>query len=220
MNYDYYIFDMDGTILNTIEDLTDATNYTMQQMGYKTYEVKDVKRFVGNGLKTLLKRAMPAEATEDDMEKALFYFDKYYKVHCKDKTGPYPGIMNLLYDLRKAGKTLAVVSNKPDFAVKILASEVFSEVFNVAIGEHEGVNKKPARDMVDIALKELTGLDNISDEIRSKTVYIGDSNVDFETSVNSELDCVLVTWGFRDKEELVTYGAKYMVDKPEEILAI
>jgi len=213
MTYDIYVFDMDGTILNTIDDLVDTTNYAMEKMGFPTYTENDVKGFVGNGIRTLIDRAVPKGTTEKDIQKTFNYFMQYYSIHCKDKTGPYPGIIELLTSLKKAGKKLAVVSNKADAPVKLLADEMFPGLFDVAIGERAGVNKKPARDMVDIAISSI----NMPE---GKAVYIGDSNVDFETSVNSELDCILVTWGFREKEYLKTFNAKYMVDMPEEILDI
>ena len=213
MTYDIYVFDMDGTILNTIEDITDATNFAMSKMGYSTYTVNDVKGFVGNGIRTLIDRAVPEDTSEEDRKKTLAYFMEYYNIHCQDKTGPYPGIIELLTELKKSGKKLAVVSNKADAPVKLLADEMFSGLFDVAIGERAGVNKKPARDMVDLAIETI----NMPD---GRAVYIGDSNVDFETSVNSELDCILVTWGFREKEYLKTFNAKYMVDEPEEILFV
>lgn len=208
--YNAYVFDMDGTILNTIEDLTDSTNYAMTKMGYPCYTVNDVKRFVGNGIMRLILNAVPEGTSEADINKTHAFFMEHYMIHCQDKTGPYDGIIELLKYLKEQGKKLAVVSNKADKPVKVLADEMFTGLFDIALGEKEGVNKKPARDMVDIALKEL-GCDI------SESVYIGDSEVDFKTSVNSELDCILVSWGFRDKEFLKTLGAKYLVDSPEEI---
>lgn len=223
MTYDIYVFDMDGTILNTIDDLTDATNHSMRKMGYKEHSVAEVKGFVGNGIRKLIERAVPAGTSEEDIVKTHEIFTEFYKVHCKDKTGPYPGILELLSDLKAAGKKLAVVSNKADYAVKVLADEVFPGMFDVAIGEQAGINKKPARDMVDIAIAEIKKQVSETSDVNPadlKAVYIGDSDVDFKTSVNSELDCILVTWGFRDKDFLTTLGAKHMVDEPGEILSI
>lgn len=213
MKYDTYIFDMDGTILDTIEDLTVTTNYAMEKMGYKTHTVDEVKWFVGNGILMLIKRAVPEGTSEEDISKTFEYFKEHYYEHCKDKTGPYPGIMELLRELKKAGKKLAVVSNKADKPVKILADEVFPGLFDVAIGEKTGIEKKPARDMVDAAISEL----NCD---RSKAVYIGDTDVDFMTAKNSELDCILVSWGFRGREFIEKYDADYYVDDPLEILDI
>lgn len=213
MKYEAYIFDMDGTILNTIEDLTITTNYAMEKMGYPLHTLEEVKWFVGNGIMTLIKRAVPEGTSEEDIIKTHKHFMEYYNVHCKDKTGPYEGIIPLLEELKKAGKKLAVVSNKADGPVKLLAEEMFSGLFDIAIGEKEGVNKKPARDMVDVAI-DFLGCD------RDKAVYIGDTNVDFETARNSELDCILVSWGFRGREFIEQYDAEYHIDKPAEILNI
>lgn len=213
MKYDTYIFDMDGTILNTIDDLTVTTNYAMEKMGYKTHTVEDVKWFVGNGIMMLIRRAVPEGTSEEDIQKTFEYFKEHYHDHCNDKTGPYPGIIELLTELKKAGKKLAVVSNKADRPVKKLADEIFPGLFDIAIGEKDGINKKPARDMVDIAISEL-GAE------RDKSVYIGDTNVDFETAKNSELDCILVAWGFRGKEHIHQFNAEYFVDDPMEILDI
>lgn len=231
MSYDVYVFDMDGTILNTIDDITDATNYAMEKMGYESHTISEVKGFVGNGIRKLIERAVPDGTSSEDIERTHQHFTDYYSVHCKDKTGPYPGIIELLQELKAKGKRLAVVSNKADYAVKILAGEMFDGLFDVALGEMEGIAKKPARDLVDMALFSIMNNDGrmeISEsdkseklrEIAKRAVYIGDSNVDYETSVNSELDCILVTWGFREKEYLKGFGAKYMVDSPKEILDI
>lgn len=213
MKYDAYIFDMDGTILDTIEDLTVTTNYAMEKMGFPTHTIDEVKWFVGNGIMMLIRRAVPEGTSEENIARTHAFFMEYYNLHCKDKTGPYEGIMELLMKLKEAGKKLAVVSNKADGPVKILAEEMFKGFFDIAIGEKEGVNKKPARDMVDIAIKEL-GCD------RKQAVYIGDTNVDFETAKNSELDCILCSWGFRGREFIEKYPAEYYVDTPEEILDI
>lgn len=213
MKYEAYIFDMDGTILDTIEDLTVTTNYAMGMMGFPKHTVDEVKWFVGNGIMTLINRAVPENTSDDDIKRTFEHFMTYYNEHCKDKTGPYDGIIELLEALKKEGKKLAVVSNKADGPVKILADDMFAGLFDIAIGEKPGVNKKPARDMVDIAI-DILKCD------REKAVYIGDTNVDFETAKNSDLDCILVSWGFRGREFIEQYPAKYYVDSPMEILDI
>ena len=213
MKYDAYIFDMDGTILNTINDLHVSVNYVMEKMGYPLHTIDEVKWFVGNGIRKLIERAVPEGTKEEDIVKTHELFMEHYSVHCKDKTGPYPGIMNLLAELKKAGKKLAVVSNKADAPVKLLAEELFPGMFDIAIGEKPGVNKKPARDMVDIAIETL----NVN---RQDAVYIGDTDVDFNTARNSELDCILCSWGFRGRDFIKPLGAEYIVDYPEEILTI
>lgn len=213
MKYDAYIFDMDGTILNTIEDLTDSTNYAMEKMGYPIHTIEEVKWFVGNGIMNLIKRAVPKGTSEEDIKKTFEIFIDYYKVHCNDKTGPYEGIIELLTELKKASKKLAVVSNKADLPVKKLADEIFPGLFDIAVGEREGVNKKPEKDMVDIAINYLKC-------DRKKAVYIGDTDVDFLTAKNSGLDCILVSWGFRGRDFITQYDADYFVDEPKEILEI
>ena len=213
MKYEAYIFDMDGTILDTIEDLTVTTNYAMEKMGYPLHTVDEVKWFVGNGIINLIKRAVPEGTSDENIQKTFEVFMEHYREHCNDKTGPYPGIMELLSELKKAGKKLAVVSNKADVPVKILADEVFPGIFDIAIGEKEGINKKPARDMVDVAI-EFLGCE------RKNAVYIGDTDVDYNTARNSELDCILVAWGFRGREFIEKYDAEYYVNSPEEILNI
>lgn len=213
MKYDAYIFDMDGTILDTIEDLTVTTNYAMEKMGYPLHTLEEVKWFVGNGILTLIKRAVPEGTSDEDIQKTFEAFIEHYREHCNDKTGPYPGIIELLKKLKTEGKKLAVVSNKADRPVKKLADEIFPGLFDIAIGEKEGINKKPARDMVDAAI-EFLHCD------RKNTVYIGDTNVDYETARNSELDCILVAWGFRGRDHIEQYPAEYYVNSPEEILDI
>lgn len=213
MKYNAYVFDMDGTILNTIDDLLDTTNYAMERMGYPLHTLEEVKWFVGNGINKLIERAVPEGTSEEDIAKTFEHFMKYYNIHCKDKTGPYEGISELLKRLKEAGKKLAVVSNKADGPVKVLADEVFPGLFDIAIGEKPGVNKKPARDMVDIAIETLGCK-------REEAVYIGDTDVDFNTAKNSDLDCILCSWGFRGREFIEQYPAEYYVDNPLEILDI
>lgn len=213
MKYETYVFDMDGTILNTIEDLTVSTNYAMEKMGYKSHTIDEVKWFVGNGIMTLIKRAVPEGTSEEDILNTYDVFMEHYNAHCKDLTKPYDGIIELLNGLKKAGKKLAVVSNKADGPVKKLADEEFPGLFDIAIGEKTGINKKPARDMVDEALRCLKA-------DRKGAVYIGDTNVDYETARNSELECILVSWGFRGRQFIEQYDAEYYVDRPEEILDI
>ena len=213
MKYDAYIFDMDGTILNTIEDLTDSTNYTMEKMGYPLHTIEEVKWFVGNGIINLIKRAVPEGTSDEDIKKTYEIFIEHYKIHCNDKTGPYEGIITLLQGLKKASKKLAVVSNKADIPVKKLADDIFPGLFDIAIGEREGVNKKPEKDMVEIALNYLKC-------DKENAVYIGDTDVDYMTAKNSGLDCILVSWGFRGEDFIKKYDANYFADRPEEILDI
>lgn len=212
MKYKLAIFDMDGTILNTIEDLTDATNHTLSLYGMPTHTIEEVKFFVGNGIKTLLSRAVPEGTDDDTIQKLYDTFLPYYKEHCQDKTKPYDGILELIKTLKAAGCKTAVVSNKTDSAVKELAEKYFPGLFDIAIGENEaaGIAKKPAPDEVNLALNALK-ID------RNDSVYIGDSNVDVETAKNSNMDLIAVDWGFRSHTFLAKMGVSIIVSTPIEI---
>ncbi|MCI5622449.1 MULTISPECIES: HAD family hydrolase [Anaerostipes] len=210
MKYKLAIFDMDGTILNTLEDLCDATNYALSQSDYPARTIDEVRRFVGNGIRKLIERAVPTGTEEPEIEKVHEDFTKYYKVHCADKTKPYDGIMKLLEKLRAAGCQTAVVSNKADYAVQELCEQYFQGMFDAAAGEKEGIAKKPAPDSVNAVMKKLG-------TTKEHAVYIGDSEVDIETAKNAGLDCIVVEWGFRDREYLEEKGGKTFVTRPEEI---
>lgn len=208
--YQTVIFDMDGTLLNTLEDLTDATNYALRKMGMPERSLDEVRTFVGNGVQKLLERAVPGGLDNPQFEETFAEFKEYYSVHCNDKTGPYEGVLPLLRELKAEGYALAIVSNKLDAAVKDLAEGYFEGIVPVAIGEREGVAKKPAPDMVQIALKEL----GVSAE---SAVYVGDSEVDLMTAQNSGLPCITILWGFRDEEFLRNQGAVNIARTPQEI---
>jgi len=212
-NYKLIIFDMDGTILDTLTDMTDSVNYVMKQVDLPEHTYEQVRGYVGNGARTLFAKALPEGTSVEFQEKCVDLFRSYYKVHCKDKTAPYSGIMELLEKLHKAGYKLAVVSNKPNEAVQILVDDYFDNIFDFALGESEGVSKKPAPDMVNVCLDHF-GID------KEKAIYIGDSDVDYMTSINSGLDQILVTWGFKDREFLESFNAMYYVNKPKEIYDI
>ena len=215
MKYDLYIFDMDGTILNTLEDLTDSVNYALKRAGFPVHSIENVRRFVGNGIKKLIERAVPNGATPEQIEAVYKDFREFYTIHCADKTKPYDGILELLQTLHENGCKTAVVSNKADFAVKELNEIYFKGMISVAIGEKEseGIRKKPAPDTVREALKELGS-------VAESAVYVGDSDVDIETARNSGMDEILCDWGFRGEEFLKEHGAKIIIKKPEEILTI
>lgn len=211
MKYKLAIFDMDGTILDTLEDLMNCTNYALSKHGYPIRSLEEIRCFVGNGLLNLMKRAIPKEASDEIAGQVLDTMCPYYKEHCADKTKPYDGIIGVLETLRKKGYKTAVVSNKADFAVQQLCEEYFPGLFDVAIGEREGVQRKPAPDSVNEVLKIL----NLP---RAEAVYIGDSEVDYMTSQNAGLDVIMVGWGFRKKEEILSLGAPFVVDTMEELL--
>lgn len=210
MKYDLVIFDLDGTILDTLEDLTDSINYALAKHGYPTRTIEEVRSFVGNGLLMLARRALAPETDEMVIQTVLAEQKAYYKEHCSDKTKPYEGIMELLGELKENGCKLAVVSNKADYAVQILCEQYFPGIFHMAVGEKENVRKKPAPDSVNAVLKELQ-------VEKTNAVYVGDSEVDIETAQNVEMEAVLVSWGFRDAEFLKERGAKTLVNTANEL---
>ena len=213
MKYMIAIFDLDGTILNTLEDLADSTNYALKTCGYPERTMDEVRQFVGNGIRKLMERAVPEGTPVEEIDRVHETFTAHYKVHCADKTRPYDGIMELLQNLKKDGCKLAVVSNKADYGVQELCKQYFDGIFDFAVGEREGIRKKPAPDSVNEVLKTL-GCS------RDRAVYIGDSDVDIQTAANAQMDRIIVEWGFRDVPFLIAKGAKVLVEKPEEILEI
>ena len=210
MRYKLAIFDLDGTILDTLEDLADAVNYALKEYGYPQRTLEEVRRFVGNGIRKLIERAVPAGLTEEDISKVHQTFSAFYQEHCADKTRPYKGILPLLERLREAGCLTAVVSNKADVAVQPLCQQYYDGLFDFAVGEREGIRRKPAPDAVQEVLRRLR-VD------AGEAVYIGDSEVDIQTAANAGLDSIIVTWGFRDRAYLESQGGKRFVDRPEEI---
>ena len=201
---------MDGTILNTLDDLTDATNHALRTFGYPEHSIEEVRFFVGNGIAKLIERATPAGTSEEERAKVREGFMDYYKIHSADKTGPYTGINDLLKKLRAAGLKTAVVSNKPDVAVRELVKTYYDGLFDAAVGDMEGQAVKPAPDMCLKVFKEL----GMGPE---KAVYIGDSDTDIQTARNAGLDEILVSWGFRGRQFLTEHGAKNICDTPDEV---
>lgn len=199
--YDTVIFDLDGTLLDTLDDLTDSVNAVLAQHQMDPYTRDQIRSFVGNGIRRLLLRAVPGGEQNPEFEQIFEEFRQYYSIHCMDKTGVYPGIKELLEQLSAEGYNLAIVSNKADFAVKKLRDRYFKESIRVAIGEREQVRRKPFPDTVYQALEELGAQ-------RSRAVYIGDSEVDIQTAANADIDAVIVQWGFRDRAFLIEQGAK------------
>lgn len=212
-NYDTVIFDLDGTLLNTLEDLADAVNFVMRANQYPERTVEEVRCFVGNGIRRLMEQAVPEHVIGEEFERVFEEFKKYYTEHCQIKTCAYEGIMSLLSCLYEKRYAMAIVSNKNHAAVCELNDIYFKEYINVAIGQKDGIRKKPAPDTVIQALKEL-GKD------KEKAIYVGDSEVDFATAKNSGMDCALVTWGFRTVEELAEFSPTAFIDKPEELLGV
>ena len=210
MKYELVIFDMDGTILNTLEDLADSLNYALKTHGYPQRTLEEVRRFVGNGVRKLVERGVGKDISEKELDTLCDTQKQYYSVHCADKTRPYNGIYELLKSLRNAGCQTAVVSNKADYAVQELCKRYFDGLFDAAVGEKPSVLKKPAPDSVNEVLK-LLGID------RKAAVYVGDSDVDIQTARNAGMDSIIVDWGFRDRAFLKEKGAGILVSAPEQI---
>lgn len=213
MKTDTVIFDLDGTLLNTLEDLADSTNYAMRAFGLKERSINEVRNFVGNGVDVLIERAVEGAIPKEQELECLDVFKQHYSKNMDNKTKPYDGIMDVIKELLKRGYHIAIVSNKFDAAVKGLNVDYFEGLFPVAIGASDTVAKKPAPDSVIKALQELH-----SDKERA--VYVGDSDVDIMTARNSGLPCVSVTWGFRDEELQRSMGTDYIIHKPEELLDV
>ncbi|RHK02327.1 HAD-IIIA family hydrolase [Acidaminococcus sp. AM05-11] len=207
--YQAVIFDLDGTLLNTLTDLWQAVHYITEKYGYPERSPREVRAALGNGLEQLLRLSLP-ELTEPRFQALLGEFREYYVAHCNEATAPYPGILELLGELKQRGLALAIVSNKAQPAVTALCQQYFSAYIQTAIGESRQVKRKPAPDTVLLALRQL-GVQ------RQQAVYVGDSEVDSQTARNAGLDCFLVSWGFRDRQELEKLPRTRLVDRPEEI---
>jgi phosphoglycolate phosphatase len=216
MKYNVFIFDLDGTLLNTLQDLADSVNYALRQYGMPTHSIDDIRRFVGNGVRLLMERAVPDGTQNPQFEEVFAAFRAYYMQHSLDTTRPYDGIVETIHELKQRGCRLAVVSNKMMAATQELIRHFFPEI-EVAIGEHEaaGIRKKPAPDTVFEALRQL-GL--VVGGFPADTVYVGDSDVDIATARNSGLPCISVLWGFRDQDFLSQHGATTFVSHPQELL--
>lgn len=206
------IFDLDGTLLNTLDDLADSTNYALSKFGYPTRTIDEVRQFVGNGVAKLIERAIPEGKNNPNFEKCLAIFKENYAQNMYNKTAPYNGIIEMLSNLKSKGIKIAVVSNKFDLAVKELCKKYFEGFIDFAAGENEaqGIRKKPAPDTVISVLNEF----NFAPE---DAVYVGDSDVDIMTAKNSKMPCISVTWGFRDEKFLLENGATILINAPSEI---
>ena len=205
MAYRTVLFDMDGTLLDTLEDLRESTNHVLRELGHPERSLEEVRRFVGNGAEMLIRRAVPEGTGEEEILRALGMFRSYYAAHCKEKTRVYDGMLALLDALRARGIKTAVVSNKPDEAVKKLSEEYFGGRMDYAVGAKDGRRCKPYPDMVDAALEALG-------ETREGAVYIGDSEVDVQTGLNAGLPVIAVSWGFRSRETITEAGATVIAD--------
>lgn len=209
MGYSTVIFDLDGTLLDTLEDLTDSVNYALSNMGYPVRSIDEIRTFVGNGIQKLMERAVPQGTLSSDIERALEYFKEYYAKHNQDKTKSYDGVIELMARLKSKGIKMAIVSNKIHSGVIALRDEFFKDV-DVAIGDMPELKRKPAPDSCFLALERLGST-------VEESVYVGDSDVDLDTARNAGLDCISVLWGFRDKDFLVEKGATVFAETPEDI---
>lgn len=212
MIFDTYIFDLDGTLLDTLLDLANAVNFAMRKMNYKERTVDEVRSFIGNGIRVLISRSVPPDTGKADYEKALELFTEYYLEHISDFTKPYDGITEVVDTLKAQGKKIAVVSNKADKAAKTIVRDMFGEKFDMVVGKTDKFPAKPAPDSV------LYVIDTLGSQ-RESCIYIGDSEVDVHTAHNAGLPCVGVTWGNRDRAELEKSGAEFIVDAPSEIIS-
>ena len=210
MGYQTILFDMDGTVLDTLTDLWASTNAILWELGYPERSMEEIRSYVGNGARNQLRRALPEGSSDAAIDGALERYRAYYAEHCRDNTRPYDGILPMLETLAAAGKRLAVVSNKPDQMVNILSEEHFGALLRVAIGETPERRRKPAPDTVYAALDALGASGD-------GAVYVGDSEVDVETARNAGLPLIAVSWGFRGRAALKAAGAETIVDTPEEL---
>ena len=205
------IFDLDGTLLDTLDDLTDSVNYTLRQFGYPPRTREEIRRFVGNGAVKLIERALPHAVEPDRFQAVLRAYDARYTAHQYDKTKPYPGACELLRALRARGIRMAVLSNKQDNAVRPLCAHYFPGLLDAATGPADGRRTKPAPDGV-IYLERLLGV------TAQQTLYVGDSRADVQTGLNAGVRTVAALWGFRSRSELEAAGAELFAESAEEIL--
>lgn len=204
------IFDLDGTLLDTLWDLTDATNYALKECGYPERSYDEIRRFVGNGVEMLIRRAVPQDTSEDRIQEVLAIFKIFYMHNSKNSTKPYDGIIELLESLKKKGFKIGVVSNKFDKAVKKLCNDYFFGLIDIATGESCNVPKKPSPIGVLKTIEEIGATPD-------KSVMIGDSETDIQTAKNAGIVSIGVLWGFRDEKTLVEAGADELVDSPERL---
>jgi len=211
--YDTIVFDFDGTLLDTLKDLTGSVNFVLNKYGFPGRNIDEIRKFVGNGVEQLIELSIPEGLNNDKYEECLVDFRNHYSENMENNTDSYEGINEMLEQLSKEGYKIGVASNKFDKALKELNKSYFGEYIKVAIGQSENIRKKPAPDIVFKVLQELGSTVD-------KAIYVGDSEVDVKTAKNSGLTCVGVTWGFRDEEVLQREGADYIIDKPLQLLKL
>ena len=210
MRYDAVFFDLDGTVVDSLQDIADAVNHTMRHFGLPEYTPLQLKPHMGWGVVHLMRSILP-EATDALLEQVLAHYRPYYAAHASDKSRPYPGILPALERLQADGLALAILSNKPDAAVQPLAQRFFAALVSLSEGEREGVRRKPCPDMLVSAAQRL----NVE---LNRCLYVGDSEVDIDTASNAGIDCLCVSWGFRSREELLRAGAVNIIDSPDQLV--
>ena len=207
------IFDLDGTLLYTLEDLKNSVNFALSKNGFKERSIDEVREFVGNGIENLMRKSVPQNISENEFQLCFNDFKSYYKIHSEDNTKEYDGITDMLKVLKHNGFLLAVVSNKADFAVNTLCKKYFPDLLDCAFGEREGIKRKPSPDSVNEVIKLL----NVEKE---NCFYVGDSDVDVKTAHNADIKCIACTWGFRERNVLEKEKPEYIVDSVNEILKV
>lgn len=211
--YKLVIFDLDGTILNTLSDLSSSVNYVLKKQNYPLHSQAEIRNYLGNGVLKLIERSLPAASTSEQIDKTYQMFLEYYSKNSMNETIPYDGIIDLLVSLKKKGITAAVVSNKIDSEVQKMCNRYFKGMFKYITGERKGMPKKPDPSLVyDIIQKEKVSIQEV--------LYVGDSEVDLYTACAANIDCALVTWGFRKKADLVKLNPKYLINTANELLKV
>ena len=211
--FDTAVFDLDGTLLNTLEDIEGSVNYVLRELGCEQVSVEKVRQSVGNGSWILMEKVLPGGRENPLYERSVHMQMQYYQEHCRILTRPYDGILPVMAQLKNAGVAMAIVSNKGDGAVRELAGHYFSKLVSGAVGERPGIRRKPAPDTVFEAIRQMG-------RNPEKTVYVGDSEVDYETALQAGIPCILVSWGFRGRKFLEEqFHPEYLIDRPEELLS-
>ncbi len=211
--YDTVLFDLDGTLLDSLEDMKDSVNHVMEEFGFPKHSLEEIRSFVGNGIRRLIERSVPEGTDGETCERALQSYRSYYNDHCMIRTRPYDGIPELLHALKADGFALAIVSNKNEEAVEEMRAHYFGDVIPLAFGQSDAVPKKPDPAMVYKAMERLGAA-------KERCVYVGDSEVDIETAKNAGIECITCLWGFREREFLTERGARILAEKAEDILGI
>lgn len=207
------IFDLDGTLLDTLDDLCNSVNYSLRTNNFPERSLAEVRTFVGNGIRLLIERSVPEGTSKELIDKTFECFKTYYAVHCNDKTKTYPGVMDMLKELKKNGYKIAVLSNKAQYAVTKLCDIYFNNLLDDAVGARENIAKKPSPDALYICAEN----NNIN---LNNVIYVGDSDVDVATANNAGVRGIAVTWGFRSRELLIKCGAENLADNTDELLQI